>query len=164
MISKSPITLADARRFSIGSDPVTWTRLIITFDQISNAASQENPRWVRDGAQDFHVHTFPYVPSQAEVEAKVDEMVASHEALTIVRLRYLGHEVCTGSALSAKERQDVEYARQIPDQYRDTDLLFMGCGPLVGGDRIRPWAPKAYARAVLAARDAGLADMALEAA
>jgi hypothetical protein len=49
MISKSPITLADARRFSIGSDPITWTRLIVTFDEVSNAGTPENPRWVRDG-------------------------------------------------------------------------------------------------------------------
>jgi hypothetical protein len=158
MISKSPITLADARQFSIGSDPVAWTRLIVTFDEVSNAGTPENPRWVRDGAQDYHVHTFPHVPSLAEVEAKLDETIAAHEALTHVQLRYLRHEVCTGSELSAREQKDVEYAGQIPDQYRDTDLLYTGCGPLTGGGRIRPWAPKAYARAVLAARDAALAE------
>ncbi|MGK4422607.1 hypothetical protein ACSLVQ_30585, partial [Klebsiella pneumoniae] len=62
--------------------------------------------------------------------------------------------------LSAKERQDVDYARDIPDQFRDGDPIYMGCGPLAGSCAIRPWAPKAYAWAVLATRDAALAEMA----
>ncbi len=158
MITKSPLTLAAARALSIGSDPVSWTRLIVTFDEVSNAGTPENPRWVRDGAQDYHVHTFPYVPNLAEVEAKLAETVAAHEALTHVRLHYLSHELCTGSALSIKEQRDVKYAGEIPDQYRDSELLYMGCGPLAGPRGMRPWAPKAYARAVLAARDAALAE------
>lgn len=156
MITKSPITLAEARVLCVGTDPITWTRLMVTFDEQSNAGTAENPRWVRDGAQTYHLHTFDHVPSEAEISAKLEEMVPAHEALTFVRLRYLDHEVCTGSELCAVERKDVEYAGEIPQQYQDTDLLYRSTGPLVGGDRIKPWAPKAYARAVLAARDAAM--------
>lgn len=156
MITKSPITLAEARTLCIGTDPVAWTRLLVTFDETSNASNADTPRWVHDGPQTYHLHTFDHVPSPAEVAATLAEVVAAHEALTYVRLRYLEHEICTGSELCAVERRDVEYAGEIPQQYQDTDLLYRSTGPLVGGGPIRPWSPKAYARAVLAARDAAL--------
>ena len=109
---------------------------------------------IRFTAQAYHLHTFPHVPTPAEVAAKLAETVAAHEALTHVRLRYLEHETCTGSELCAVERQDVAYASEMPEQYAEDSLFYRPYGPLVGGDRIRPWSPKAYARAVIEARDA----------
>jgi hypothetical protein len=62
-----------------------------------------------------------------------------------------------GDELCAYEQEQVDQARSAPDYFRDEDLVYgvIGAAELAGTHPAR-WAPPAYARALLAAREEGL--------
>ena len=62
-----------------------------------------------------------------------------------------------GDELCAYEQEQVDQARSVPDHFRDEDLVYgvIAAAEIAGAHPAR-WAPPAYARALLAAREEGL--------
>ncbi|WP_046867156.1 hypothetical protein [Microvirga massiliensis] len=158
MITSFPFRMADAAALAEGALDPSLIRVIVKFDQVSNAGSDDCPRWVRDGDIYAQVATFEGAPSCRELEAAIE---ASFEAFPKdghgVRYTYLSYEPVQGDELCAYEQEQIEQARSVPEYFRDDDLVYgvIGAAELAGAHPAR-WAPPAYARALLAAREEGL--------
>jgi hypothetical protein len=148
--------MKDAAVLAQGEDDPRLYRLILEFDTVSNAGDDENPRWVRDGESYHHVATFRHVPGdRLPISAAIDKARRDYEGQRGCRYTYLGYELLRGTELSKKEKQEVEWAESMPEYYRDTDAVYLHCGWEGQTDFPARWAPAAFAKALLEARERG---------
>lgn len=147
--------MKDAAALAQGVDDPRLYRLILEFDTMSNAGDEENPRWVHDGESFHHVATFRHVPGERlPISAAIEKARREFEANRHCRYTYLGHEVLHGAQLSKSEKREVELAESIPNFYQDNDFVSLHCG-VENEEFPSRWAPAAFAKALLEARDRG---------
>jgi hypothetical protein len=125
MITSFPFRIADAAALAEGTVDQFLIRLIVKFDQVSNAGDDGCPRWVRDGDTYVQAATFERAPSYRELEAAIE---ASFRVFPKdgrgVRYTYLSYELVQGDELCAYEQEQVEQAGSVPDYFRDQDLVY----------------------------------------
>jgi hypothetical protein len=147
MITSFPFRMADAAALAEGTVDPSLIRLIVKFDQVSNAGSDDCPRWVRDGDTYAQLATFERAPSYQQLEAAIE---ASFKVFPNngrgVRYTYLSYELVQGDELCAYKQGQVDQARSAPDYFRDEDLVYgvIGAAELAGTHPAR-WAPPVYA-------------------
>jgi hypothetical protein len=87
--------MTDAAPLAEGTVDPSLIRLVVKFDQVSNAGSDHCPRWVRDGDTYAQVATFERAPSYRELEAAIE---ASFKVFPKVgrgvRYTYLSYQLC----------------------------------------------------------------------
>jgi hypothetical protein len=72
MITSFPFRMADAAARAEGTVDQFLIRLIVKFDQVSNAGDDGCPRWVRDGDTYVQAATFERAPSYRKLEAAIE--------------------------------------------------------------------------------------------
>jgi hypothetical protein len=158
MITSFPFTMADAPALASGQDDLALRRLILEFAYFENKGNEGRPYWSPQGETYVLAATFNHTPSESEIELAITAACAVFSDSACAQYQYCGHEVVTGEELCAYERQQVEYARSMPEYYGATDLVYgvTSAKELKGDHAPALWSPASYARALIAARDEGL--------
>ncbi|MBW4656643.1 MAG: hypothetical protein KME20_26905 [Kaiparowitsia implicata GSE-PSE-MK54-09C] len=153
MITQFPFLMANAAALGMGASvPREITRVILHLDTLTNNGSDESPRWKRDGDTQMLVATL-VAPTEAEITdavAKATASLCTRRPGDGVIYSCIRSETVRGDELCEYESEQVSFARQYPDYYRDGDLVYGACSrPDVSG---RTWSPPAFAKALVEAR------------
>lgn len=151
-----------ASRLGMVSGTAKLFRVIASYEVLSNAGSDESPRWTRDTDAKVQVATFEHNPSSGEVRDAVVRQTRAFQSNDPLAPKWSATgevEVLTDDALSEQERKQVAFFRSEGAVYNDPrEPLFIACGGDQTDGYPKTWAPIAFAIAVQKACEEAIAN------